>query len=184
MSSIVATLVVGTVVDQVDASAGWVKVVTDDGRQGWLRETDLSDVAEAAPPTIATERTVLATELNAVEQTQLQTLVTQIEQVAQTRETAANLPAAGWQFATDAVTAVVGKNYTFHAIAALVAYTFMWIPGLVLNIVFLNNANRDQRANGKAPEGKGCLMWLLWVFGIIPPVVIVLLIAIGFMVAE
>jgi hypothetical protein len=60
----------------------------------------------------------------------------------------------------------------------------MWIPGLVLNIVFLNNANRDQRAAGKAPEGKGCLVWLLWVFGILPAVIFVLLLAIGLTVAD
>ena len=92
--------------------------------------------------------------------------------------------AKGWQFATDAAGAVIGRNYTYHAIAALVLYTFLWIPGLVLNIVFLNNANRDQRATGKAPQGKGCLLWLLWVFGILPVVIIVLLLAIGIMVAD
>src|SRR3954465_12425033 len=143
MSSIVATLVMGTVVDQVDASAGWVKVVTEDGREGWLHSTDVSEIAEAPAPAIVDERTDLASEIQAIGQNELQTLVTQIEQVAESREAAANVPAAGWQFATDAVTAVIGKNYTFHAFAALFGYTFMWIPGLVLNVVFLNNANRD-----------------------------------------
>jgi hypothetical protein len=184
MSSIVATLVVGTVVDQVDASAGWVKVVTDDRRQGWLRETDLSEVTEAPAPTMAAERNELASEIKAVEQSQLQTLVTQIDQVATTREATANQVAKGWQFATDAAAAVIAKNYTFHAFAALFLYSFLWIPGLVLNIVFLNNANRDQRATGKAPQGKGCLLWLLWVFGILPVVIIVLLLAIGIMVGD
>jgi hypothetical protein len=179
MSGIVATLVMGTVVDQVDKSAGWVKIVTDDGRTGWLRETDLGPVAEAAPSTIAAERAELSSEIQAVEQTQLGTLVSRIEQVAEARQAEANRPAAGWQFATDAVKAVVGRNYMFHAFVALVAYTFMWIPGLVLNIVFLNQAGKDQNETGKAPEGKGCLLWLLWVFGIIPFVTIVLLVAIA-----
>src|SRR5688572_21370698 len=106
MSSIVATLVVGTVVDQVDASAGWVKVVTEDGRQGWLRETDLSEVAEAQP-TMATERTELASELEAVEESQLQTLVTQIEQVAETRQRVESREPSGWQFEPERAVAAV-----------------------------------------------------------------------------
>ena len=182
MSTIVATLVTGTVVDQVDASAGWVKVVTDDGRQGWLRETDLSAIAEAGPPTLAQERSGLSGELQAASQSQVETLVNRIDQVAQTREAETSRPATGWQFAADSANAIIGKNYTVHAIVALVLYTFLWIPGLILNVVFLNQANRDQREAGKAPEGKGCLLWLLWVFGIIPVVVIVLLIAIGIVV--
>jgi len=90
----------------------------------------------------------------------------------------------GWQFATEAAKAVIGKNYTVYAIAALAMYTFLWIPGLVLNVVFLNQANRDQRETGQAPEGKGCLLWLLWVFGIIPFVVIMVLLVIGILVGE
>jgi hypothetical protein len=184
MSSIVATLVVGTVVDQVDASAGWVKVVTEDGRQGWLRETDLSEVSEAATPTMAAETATLSSEIAAVEQSQLQTLVTQIEQVAETRQRVESREPTGWQFEPERAVAAVKKNYTFHALAALFLYTFLWLPGLILNIVFLNNANRDQNETGKAPEGKGCLVWLLWVFGILPVVIIVLLLAIGLTVAE
>ena len=185
MSSIVATLVVGTVVQQVDKSAGWVKVVTDDGRTGWLRETDLSEIVDTSPPpTIATERAELHTELEAVGQSELRELVGEIEQVAQNREAAADRPVTGWQFATDVAKAVVGKNYTVHAIAALVLYTFMWVPGFIVNVVFLKQANRDQDETGKAPEGKGCLLWLLWVFGIIPLVTIILLLAIGIMVAD
>jgi hypothetical protein len=147
-------------------------------RAGCVKPTLVRSL-RAAPPTIAEERLALSSEIQAVEQTQLGTLVSRISQIAQTRQAEANLPAAGWQFATDAVKAVVGKNYTFHAVVALVAYTFMWIPGLMLNVVFLNQANKDQNDAGKAPEGKGCLLWLLWVFGIIPFVTIVLLIVIA-----
>lgn len=184
LSSITATLAVGAEVEQVDASAGWVKVVTDDGRTGWLRETDLGEIAEAAPATLVEERSELSGELAAVEQTQLETLVSQIQQVAQTRQADAERPATGWEFATDVVKAVVGKNYTVHAVVALVLYFFMWVPGLVLNVIYLKQANRDQRETGKAPEGKGCLLWLLWVFGIIPFVTIAMLLVIGLTVAE
>src|SRR3954447_3445132 len=101
MSSIVATLVMGTIVDQVDSSAGWAEVVTEDGRRGWLRETDLSEVAEAPAPTLATERRELASELEAVEQAQLGTLVNQIAHVTYAREAQANRPATGWQWAAE-----------------------------------------------------------------------------------
>jgi hypothetical protein len=185
MSGIVATLAIGSVVDQVDKSAGWVKIVTDDGRTGWMRETDLSEIVDTSPPpTIAEERTELHTELEAVENTQLEALVTQIQQVAQNREAEANRPATGWQFATDAAKVVIRRSYTLQAVIALIMYTLFWIPGLVLNIVFLNQANKDQGETGKAPEGKGCLVWLLWVFGILPVVALVLLIALGIAVGE
>ena len=133
MSSIVATLVMGTVVDQVDASAGWVKVVTDDGRQGWLRATDLSEVAEAPAPTIAAERTELASEIQAVGQNELQKLVTQIEQVAETGRQPNRLQKAGIR--NRCGWCRNRQNYTYHAIAAWWLY-LPRIPGLVLNIVF------------------------------------------------
>jgi hypothetical protein len=184
MSSIVATLVVGTVVDQVDASAGWVKVVTQNGRQGWLRETDLGPGAEAAAQTLAGERAELSNELEAVEQTQLGTLVSQIEQVANTRQAAEDREPVGWQFTADEAIAAIKKNYTFHAFVALFLYSFLWVPGLILNIIWLNQANREQNETGNPPQGKGCRVWLIWVFAIIPVVIIGLLLAIGLMVAE
>jgi hypothetical protein len=183
LSGIVATLVIGAEVEQLDASDGWVKVATEDGRQGWLREEELGPGAEAAPPSLATERIELARELEAVEQTPLETFVTQIEQVTPASQAEAEREPAGWQFSADEAIAAVKKNYTFHALAALFLYTFLWMPGLILNVIWLNAANRDQRDIGKAPEGKGCLVWLLWVFGIMPVVVVVLLIAIGIAVA-
>jgi hypothetical protein len=184
LSGIVATLVGGTVVEQIDASAGWVKIVTEDGRQGWLRETDLGPLTWDTPPTLAEERAELSGELEAVEQSQLGTLITQIEQVAEARQAADDREPVGWQFATDQAVAAIKKNYTFHAFAALFLYTFLWIPGFILNIIWLNQANKDQNQTGKPPEGKGCLVWLIWVFGILPIVTIGLLLAIGIMVAE
>src|SRR5262245_41731030 len=152
MSGIVATLVEGTVVEQVDASAGWVKVVTDDERIGWLRETDLGPVAEAPPPTIAQERTELHSELAAVEQSELGKLVSEIQQVAQNREAEVNRLVNGWQFATDAAKAVIGKNYAIYAFIALILYSMLWVPGLIFNVVLLNQANREQSETGNAPE--------------------------------
>lgn len=55
------------------------------------------------------------------------------------------------------------KSYLTEAIIALVLYYLGFgIIGLIANIMFLNNANRDER-QGVDVENKGCLQVLLWV---------------------
>lgn len=51
----------------------------------------------------------------------------------------------------------------------------MWIPGLIANILYINEANNVERITGKSPEGKGCLVVQLVLFGILPLVGICLL---------
>jgi hypothetical protein len=185
LSGIVATLVIGAEVEQLDASGGWVRVRTADGRDGWVPETDLGPPIGDTETLIDTQRDVLQAELDGVEQSQVGTLVAQLEQIAETREGQAAEQPTGWEFTVErSGVAFSGKNYTLHAIIALVLYWFMWVPGLVVNIMFLNQANRERDTLGKDPQGKGCLVALLWVFGILPVVIIVLLLVIGIMVAE
>lgn len=70
------------------------------------------------------------------------------------------------------------KSFTTPAIITLVLYFVFWIPGLIANIVYLNEANNVQRVSGRAPEGKGCLIAMLVVFVVLPVLLLCLLIAI------
>jgi hypothetical protein len=185
LSSIVGSLVTGTEVEQIETLGDWVHVLTADRRDGWLREDELSPDASVPTPTLETERSSLHTELEAVENVELGTLVGQIDEIAaqaQAQAKAAGVP-TGWEFATETAKVVLRTNYRFLAFIALGLYAFMWLPGFIMNVVFLKAANKQQRETNQAPEGKGCLVWLLWVFGIIPVVLIGLLIAVGIMIA-
>lgn len=57
------------------------------------------------------------------------------------------------------------KSFTTPAIITLVLYFVFWIPGFIANIVYYNEANSIQKRTGREPEGKGCLLALLIVFG-------------------
>jgi len=55
------------------------------------------------------------------------------------------------------------KNYIGEAFLTLALYYLgLGIVGLIANIIFLNNANRDMR-QGLYVRNKGCLQALLWV---------------------
>lgn len=62
------------------------------------------------------------------------------------------------------------RDYTNTAILVLILYWIMWLPGLIVNIITLNEANQVERETGSRPEGKGCLVALLW-FNVIPAAV-------------
>ena len=64
--------------------------------------------------------------------------------------------------------AAATRSYTTPAIITLVLYFVLWLPGLIANIVYWRDANSAQRLTGHAPEGKGCLLALLWVFVYLP----------------
>ncbi len=54
------------------------------------------------------------------------------------------------------------KSYMGESLLTLVLYWVGFFPGLIANILFLNNANRDERM-GLLVRNKGCLQVLLWV---------------------
>ncbi|MCY4526941.1 MAG: hypothetical protein OXB89_10075 [Anaerolineaceae bacterium] len=55
------------------------------------------------------------------------------------------------------------KSYTTSAFVTLVAYWLMWLPGLILNIVYLREARENERVAGHSLPGVGCLKWLfIW----------------------
>ncbi len=57
------------------------------------------------------------------------------------------------------------KSFNNAAMFTLLLYMFLWIPGFVANIVYLNEARSIQKRTGRGPEGKGCLVALLIVMG-------------------
>lgn len=55
------------------------------------------------------------------------------------------------------------KNYLAEALLTLLLYYLGFgVVGLVANIIFLNNANRDE-VRGIYVQNKGCLQAMLWV---------------------
>ncbi len=54
------------------------------------------------------------------------------------------------------------KSFTVKAVATLVLYWLFWFPGLVANVLFLNEAKRAQEIAGEDLPGVGCLTLLLW----------------------
>ena len=64
--------------------------------------------------------------------------------------------------------AAAQRSFTSQAVITLVLYWILWIPGLIANLIFWNEANNVERVTGKAPEGKGCLVALFIVFTVLP----------------
>ncbi len=62
----------------------------------------------------------------------------------------------------------MGRSYTSPAVLTLVLYFVLWIPGLIANLVYYNQAKSDMALTGHEPEGYGCLKSLLIVFIVVP----------------
>lgn len=60
------------------------------------------------------------------------------------------------------------RSFVGPAFIVLVLYIVFWFVGFILNIVYLREAKNEQYATGYSPEGRGCLIALLWIMGIIP----------------
>jgi zinc-ribbon domain len=75
---------------------------------------------------------------------------------------------ASGTYYTDRRYVAATRSYTTPAVLTLVLYFVFWLPGLIANIVYWRAAVRDEKIVGQAPEGKGCLVALLWVFIILP----------------
>lgn len=71
------------------------------------------------------------------------------------------------------------RSFTTPAVITLVLYLVLWLPGLIANIVYLNEANNVERMAGRAPEGKGCLIAMLIVFVGLPVIGICLFLGLG-----
>jgi hypothetical protein len=53
------------------------------------------------------------------------------------------------------------ESYVRPAIISLLLYFVLWVPGFLLNAVYLSRALGDRRRTGESPEGMGCLIALL-----------------------
>ena len=60
------------------------------------------------------------------------------------------------------------QSFVPHAFLALLLYFFFWFPGLIVNIVFWNDAKKVLRDTGSPPRGYGCLGKMLVMFLIFP----------------
>lgn len=60
------------------------------------------------------------------------------------------------------------RSFTTPAVITLVLYLVLWLPGLIANLVYLQEANNVQRITGEEPEGKGCLVAMLVAFILLP----------------
>lgn len=60
------------------------------------------------------------------------------------------------------------KSYVGASFGVLFLYFVLYLPGLVLNLVWLSEANRIKKQTGIAPQGTGCLAFLFYIFFAIP----------------
>lgn len=59
------------------------------------------------------------------------------------------------------------QSFTGKAVVAFLLYWLGYIPGLIFNIMFLNEARRVQNETGRTPSGYGCL-WATLIGSILP----------------
>lgn len=59
------------------------------------------------------------------------------------------------------------RDYTTMSLIILVLYWIFWLPGLIVNIIMLNEARNEQSSTGIRPNGMGCL-WALLLFNVVP----------------
>ncbi len=71
------------------------------------------------------------------------------------------------------------RSYLNAAILTLILYVIGFgITGLVANLAYLSSAKRVENETGERPEGKGCLIALLWCFFWIPLIAAVIMLAV------
>lgn len=62
------------------------------------------------------------------------------------------------------------KSYVSSAVIIFVLYLFFWLPGLIFNVMYINDANKTKRMSGQTPSGVGCL-YILLVLNILPLII-------------
>jgi hypothetical protein len=78
-----------------------------------------------------------------------------------------------------AVALAAQKSFTGKAFLVWFLYWLLWLPGFVMNLVFLSEARGVERLTGQPPPGKGCLVTLLVVHVLLPLFLIILLFVTG-----
>jgi hypothetical protein len=59
------------------------------------------------------------------------------------------------------------QSFTGKAVIAFLLYFLFYIPGLIVNIMFISQANRVRKETGQTPSGIGCL-WTTLIVSVIP----------------
>lgn len=68
------------------------------------------------------------------------------------------------------------KSYTSAAVVVLILYFLLYLPGLIANFLYYDEAKRAQKAAGETLPGVGCLELMLW-FNIVIIVAVVVFFA-------
>lgn len=66
------------------------------------------------------------------------------------------------------------KSYVGAAVITFLVYWLFYLPGLIVNVLYLADARKTARVAGSAPAGLGCL-WIMLILGLLPLIVILLL---------
>lgn len=53
------------------------------------------------------------------------------------------------------------KSYIGASMGLFVFYVLFWLPGIIFNIMYINEANRIKKETGQTPAGTGCLYLML-----------------------
>ena len=59
------------------------------------------------------------------------------------------------------------KSYVSAAIITFVAYLFFWLPGVIFNIMYLQDARKNADVAGHSLPGTGCL-WIRLIVNVVP----------------
>jgi zinc-ribbon domain len=70
------------------------------------------------------------------------------------------------------------RSFVTQAVITLVLYWLLWLPGLIANVIYWQEASRVEQQTGRAPEGKGCLLALFLVYVMLPAVITCLVVAV------
>lgn len=65
----------------------------------------------------------------------------------------------------------MNTSYVTPAVITFVAYLFFWFPGLIFNIMYLQDARKKQQQAGTSLSGVGCL-WILLIMNFVFPLIV------------
>jgi len=71
------------------------------------------------------------------------------------------------------------KSYVGKAFLTMFLYYLLWLPGMIMNIVYWSEAKRVRQITGESPSGMGCLLFLLITHLILPACGLLILLITG-----
>jgi hypothetical protein len=71
------------------------------------------------------------------------------------------------------------QDLTSAAVLTFILYLFFWLPGFIVNLVYMEKASRIKIITGRQPAGAGCLIVLLCLFVIAPLIIIISIFAVS-----